>query len=149
MKVNLENRAALVTGSAKSIGRAIALSLAKQGADVVVNDLDEGEGRKVVNEIRAMGRRSLFVKADVSDSVAVNKMVEFISENFGPLEILVNNAGINVGISGRVPFPEFSEADWRRIIDVDLNGVFYCGKAVAQQMIKQKRGKIINISSVA
>ncbi len=121
MKDNLQNRRALVTGSAKGIGRAIALSLAKNGADVVINDVDEGEGRKVADEIRAMGRKSLFVKADVSHSVAINKMVAFISENFGPLEILANNAGINVGTSGRVPFPQFSEADWHRIIDVDLN----------------------------
>lgn len=149
MKVDLEDKIALVTGSTRGIGRAIALSFAKNGAAVVVNGRDEERGKSVVEEIKALGRKSIFMKADVGYQEQVNKLVAQIIEKFGRIDILVNNAGINVGKEGRVPIHEFSEDDWHRTINVDLNGVFYCSKAVAKHMVEQKSGKIINISSIA
>jgi len=149
MKVDLNGKVAIVTGSGRGIGRAIALTFAENGADVVVNCRTEAEGEKVAEEIKALGRRSLFIKADVSDYAQVKEIVKQVVERFGKIDILVNNAGINVIQEGRVPIHEFSEADWERIIKVDLNGVFYCSKEVAKQMIQQKKGKIINISSIA
>lgn len=149
MKVDLENKIALVTGSTRGIGRAIALSFAKNGATIVVNGRDEERGKSVVEEIKALGRESIFVRADVGDQEQVNNLVAQIIEKFGRIDILVNNAGINVGKEGRVPIHEFSEDDWHRTINVDLNGVFYCSKAVAKHMVEQKSGKIINISSIA
>jgi len=149
VKVDLENKIALVTGSTRGIGRAIALSFAKNGATIVVNGRDEERGKSVVEEIKALGRESIFVRADVGDQEQVNNLVAQIIEKFGRIDILVNNAGINVGKEGRVPIHEFSEDDWHRTINVDLNGVFYCSKAVAKHMVEQKSGKIINISSIA
>ncbi len=150
MKVNLEGKVAIVTGSGRGIGRAIALSFAENGADVVVNCYTRvSEGIKVVSEIESLGRKSLFIKADVSDPKQVNDFMSRVVENFSRIDVLVNNAGINVLLEGRVPIQNFSETDWDRIINVDLKGVFLCSKSVAQQMIKQRGGKIINISSVA
>jgi NAD(P)-dependent dehydrogenase (short-subunit alcohol dehydrogenase family) len=149
MKVDMLGKVAIVTGSGRGIGREIALSLAENGADVVVNCFTRiSEGIKVAKEIEELGRKSLFVKADVSNSGQVNDMVKKTIKNFDRLDLLVNNAGINVLVEGRVPIQDFSEDDWDKIIDVDLKGVFLCSKAASQQMIKQGRGKIINISSV-
>jgi len=153
MKVDLEGKVAIVTGSGRGIGQAIALSFAENGANVVVNCYTRvSEGIEVAREIEKLGRKSLFVKADISDSEQVNDMMRQVIKTFGRIDILVNNAGVNVGVTsekGRVPIQDFSEAHWDRIIDVNLKGVFLCSKAAAQQMIKQGGGKIINISSVA
>jgi len=148
VRVDLENKITLVTGSTRGIGRAIALSYAENGATVVVNGRDEERGKSVVGEIKALGGKAVFIRADVGDQKQVNNMVVNIIEDFGRIDILVNNAGVNVGKEGRVPIHEFRETDWQRIINVDLNGVFYCSKAVARHMVKQKSGKIINISSI-
>ncbi|GAG11891.1 unnamed protein product, partial [marine sediment metagenome] len=148
MKVDLKNKIALVTGSTRGIGQAIALSFAENGATVVVNGRNAERGKKVVEEINALGRESIFIRADMGDQEQVNSMVTQIIEKFGRIDILVNNAGINVGKEGRVPVYEFTDANWHRIINVDLNGVFYCSKAVAKHMVEQKSGKIINISSI-
>lgn len=148
MKVDLSDKIALITGSAAGIGRAIALSFAENGANVVINDIDESGGVMVAKEIEAIGGKSLFMKADVTEQEQVNDMVTHIMEKYGRIDILVNNAGINVAKEGRHPVYEFSEADWHRVIDVDLNGVFYCSKAVTKHMVEQKSGKVINISSI-
>ena len=148
MKADLSGKTALITGAAAGIGQAIALRFARNGAKVVINDIDESGGRSVVEEIEADGGQSLFIETDVTQQEQVNQMVARIIEECGSIDILVNNAGINVGREDRVPVHEFSEHDWHRIIDVDLNGVFYCSKAVTKHMVRQKSGKIINISSV-
>jgi len=148
VKVDLEDKVALITGSTRGIGRAIALSFAKNGAVVVVNGRDEERGKMVMKEIKALGKKSIFIRADVGIQQQVNDMVAKVLEKFGRIDILINNAGINVGKEGRVPIHEFNEADWHRIINVDLNGVFYCSKAVAKHMVQQRSGKIINISSI-
>jgi len=145
MQVDLKGRVALVTGAAGGIGHSIALALARNGATVAVNDLANGE--TTCADIRAIGGEARFYAADISDAAAVNAMVAAIEKELDPIAILVNNAGVNVG-KNRSPLHEFSDADWHRIISVDLNGVFFCSRAVSAQMVGRGKGTIINISSV-
>ena len=147
MKVDLEGRVALVTGAARGIGKAIAMAFAQNGATVAVNDLQPA-GAETAEEISRGGGKAEFYRADVSDASAVNEMIAAVEKELGPIHILVNNAGINVG-KRRYPVHKFPEADWRRILQVDLDGVFYCSRAVSARMVKRKRGVIINIGSVA
>lgn len=144
MKVDLLGRTALVTGAATGIGRSIALALADNGARIAVNDVNSGE--RTCEEIRERGGKATFFQADVSDVEAVNAMVAAVEHDLGPIDILVNNAGVNVG-KNRVPTHEFPDAEWHRIIKVDLDGVFYCARAVSAAMIKRRKGVIINIGS--
>lgn len=137
-------RTALVTGAAMGIGRAIALALAENGAKIAVNDVNSAEN--TCNEIRAHGGEARFFQADVSDVQAVNAMVAAIERDLGPIEILVNNAGVNIG-TNRVPTYQFPDNEWHRIIKVDLDGTFYCSRAVSAAMIQRRRGSIINIGS--
>jgi NAD(P)-dependent dehydrogenase (short-subunit alcohol dehydrogenase family) len=134
-----------VTGAAGGIGRSIALALADNGATVAVNDMTNGE--PTCEEIRARGGKAAFYPADVSDVNAVNAMVAAVQRDLGPIDILVNNAGVNVG-KDRRPTHEFLDSDWHRIIRVDLDGVFYCSRAVSVGMVKRRKGTIINIGSV-
>ncbi len=145
MKVELKDRVALVTGAAGGIGRSIALALADNGATVAVNDVTNGE--PTCEEIRGRGGKAAFYQADVSDVDAVNAMIASVERDLGPIDILVNNAGVNVG-ADRCPIDEFLDSDWHRIIRVDLDGVFYCSRAVSAGMIKRRKGTIINIGSV-
>ena len=142
----LQGKTVLVTGGSRGIGAAVALALAKVGADVAINyraRTDEAE--KVCAEIRKMGRRALAVKADVSKSPEVAGMVSQIKQEFGDVNILVNNAGMM-----RVRKPEeITEADWDEHINVNLKSAFLVTQAVLPQMRAQRWGRIINISSVA
>lgn len=148
MKVELNGKVAIVTGSAKNIGKAIALAYAKGGADLVVADIDVENGEGTVKEIKKLGREAIFVKTDVSNYEDVKKMTAKTTEVYGKIDILVNNAGINVGNKDRKSVHEFTVENYKKIISVDLDGVFYCTKLVAQEMVKQKKGEIINIGSV-
>ena len=140
--MDLANRVAIVTGSARGIGRAIALKLADAGATVVVSDIAEAE--PVAEEIRAMNRKSLAVSADASSSSDVAKMVETTISTYGRIDILVNNAGIT-----RDHFLlRMSEDDWDTVLNINLKSVFLCTKAVLPYMSKQKWGRIISISSI-
>ncbi len=143
--MGLKDRVALVTGASRGIGRAIALALANEGADVALNcSTTIEEARKVAREIEKVGRRILVVQADVSDKSAVDKMLQKVLAQFGRIDILINNAGMSVV----GPSAELREDIWRRGIDVMLTGVFFCSQAVGREMIKQKSGKIINIASI-
>ncbi len=157
---NLNGKVALVTGAGgkNGIGRAIATRLAKEGADVAVNDIaehpyaaDEKEWQglpDVVREIEAMGQRAISVIADVSDAKQVNEMVDKTVAHFGKIDILVNNAGTMAG-KDRVPVVDLAEEDWDRVQRVNVKGVFLCSRAVARHLIAQGTGgKIINMSSV-
>jgi len=147
MKVDLEGRVALITGAAQGIGKAIALAFAENGATVAVNDV-QPSGAESAEEITQRGGKAKFYRADVSDVNAVDDMVARVEKDLGPIAILVNNAGINLG-KKRYPVHEFPDADWHRIIRVDLDGMFYCSRAVSARMVKRKRGVIINIGSIA
>lgn len=147
MKVDLTRRVALVTGAGQGIGKAIALAFAENGATVAVNDISNA-GAETVAEINRRGGNAEFYSADVSDANAVNKMVAATEEGLGRIGILVNNAGVNLG-KERHPVHEFSDSDWHRILRIDLDGVFYCSRAVSARMAKCGRGVIINIGSIA
>jgi 3-oxoacyl-[acyl-carrier protein] reductase len=148
INVDLSDKVAIVTGAAQGIGRSIALSFAKDGANVVINDLPNylDLAETLAKELEAFGRRALIAIADVSDWEQVQKMVEDTVRVFGKIDILVNNAGILGPIA---PIVELEVSDWDRVINVNLRGVFLCCKAVLPYMIKRRSGKIINIASVA
>ena len=157
---NLNGKVALVTGAGgkNGIGRAIATRLAKEGADVAVNDItdhpyaaDQADWQglpDVVREIEAMGQRAISVVADVSDAKQVREMVNQTVTHFGKIDILVNNAGTIAG-KDRVHVVDLAEEDWDRVQRVNVKAVFLCSQAVARHLIAQGTGgKIINMSSV-
>ena len=141
----LKGKTAIITGSGRGIGRAIALAMAAQGANIVVNDVNMESAGEVVAEIEAMGRQAIAVKADVTAEEQVLAMVEACIDHFGKLDILVNNAGI----IQTAPVTEIDGKDWDRVMEVNLKGVFLCCKAVLVPMKAQQGGKIVNIASVA
>jgi len=143
--MNLKNKVAIITGSRRGIGKAIALTLARAGANVVVSDINLDDCNKVVEEIKAIGGNALAVKADVSNPEDVSQMINLTTEKFGKVDILVNNAGIYMQKS----LKEITEKDFDKILDINLKGVFLCSKAVVPEMIKQGKGKIVNITSIA
>jgi 3-oxoacyl-[acyl-carrier protein] reductase len=140
--MDLSGRVAIVTGGARGIGREIALKLAEVGATVVVSDIAEAE--PVAEEIRAMKRQSQAVQADVSSAADVTKLVEKVISNYGRVDILVNNAGI----ARDQLLLRMSDEDWDAVLKVNLKSVFLCTRAVLRQMIKQRWGRIISISSI-
>lgn len=143
----LENRVAIVTGGAKGMGRGIALKFAEEGCDVVVNALHLDGAEKVAEEVKALGRKSLAIKADISKSTEVNNMVARTIKEFGKIDILVNNAGGVSGVKGG-DSTTATEEDWDKVLNVNLKGAFLCCMAVIPHMKKQKYGKIINLSSM-
>jgi len=141
---SLEKTVAIVTGGSTGIGRSIALEFAKEGASVVICGRRKTNLEKVAEEINALGKRSLAVATDVSVKSQVQGMVKQTVDSFGSIDILVNNAGI----IHAAPLVEVTETEWDEVIDINLKGVFLCMQAVAPYMMKQKHGKIINISSI-
>lgn len=142
--MRFEGQVALITGAARGIGRAVALALAREGADVVVADVDLGRAREVAMEIEALGRKAEAAAADVSDRQAVQRLVGDAVSRFGRIDILVNNAGI----IRRGTFLEHDPGEWDRVLDVNLGGTFNCTREVVPLMIQQGGGKIVNVSSV-
>jgi len=143
--MDLSNRIAIVTGSGRGIGQAIALKLAEVGATVVINDIGEASPlESVAAEIRAMKRESLAILANVSLSSDVARMVETTIATYGRIDILVNNAGI----TRDQLLLRMSDEDWDKVINVNLKSVFLCTRAVLRHMIKQRWGRIINIASI-
>jgi 3-oxoacyl-[acyl-carrier protein] reductase len=140
----LDGRIAIVTGGGTGIGKSISLEFASEGADVVVASRNQANLEKVVDEIRALGRRSLAVATDVRVKEQVQNMVKKTADEFGRIDILVNNSGI----TRRVALTDATEEDWHAVIDTHLTSVFLCTQAVAPYMIKQKYGKIINMASI-
>jgi 3-oxoacyl-[acyl-carrier protein] reductase len=143
--MKLKGRTALVTGSSRGIGRAIALALAEEGADVAVNyAASEAAAQDVVDEIGRIGRRSVLVRADVSDYPDTFRMAQDVLGTFGHLDILVNNAGVSYDKT----FAKMDHAAWRRVLAINLDGVFNCTKVFIDQMIQQGFGRVVNITSV-
>jgi NAD(P)-dependent dehydrogenase (short-subunit alcohol dehydrogenase family) len=142
--MKLAGKTVIVTGGARGIGKAYALALAQEGAHVAVADVLDGTA--VVEEIVRNGSEAVALRTDVSDEKSVNSMTRAVEERFGRIDVLVNNAGIFVGLS-RKPFYELTVEEWDRVMNVNLKGIFLCSKAVYPQMKKQGKGKIINVSS--
>jgi 3-oxoacyl-[acyl-carrier protein] reductase len=142
--MKLKNKVAIVTGAGQGIGKEIALSLAREGAKVVVSDITD-KIYDVVKEIEGLGSQALAIKTDVSNSKQTEELAKNTIEKFGRVDILVNNAGIFPFKS----FLEMKEEDWDKVLNVNLKGVFNCTKAVTPMMVKQKYGKIVNIASIA
>lgn len=141
----LMGQVALVTGAGRRIGREIALTLARAGADVVVNYLhSRTEAQATVQEIKAFGVRSVAVRADISRPAQVRRMFQSVEERFGHLDILVNNAGSFFPAR----WDKLTEIDWDRMLGVNLKGPFFCAQAAAQIMRRRKGGRIVNISSL-
>ncbi|MFC1860673.1 SDR family NAD(P)-dependent oxidoreductase [Chloroflexota bacterium] len=141
----VEGKTAIVTGGASGIGRATSILLAKEGAKVAVVDIQDDAGRKVVSVIESGGDTAGYWHMDVSDIKEVEKVCADIYQKFGKIDVLVNDAGI---MMDRKPSHEIEEAEWDRIMNVNLKGVFLCTKHVVPYMIKDGRGSIINLSSM-
>ncbi|ASS99973.1 MULTISPECIES: 3-oxoacyl-[acyl-carrier-protein] reductase [Geobacillus] len=141
----LEGKMALVTGASRGIGRAVALELARQGANVAVNYAgSEAKANEVVEAIRSLGREAIAVQADVARAEDVERMVKTTMDHFGRLDILVNNAGITRDNL----LMRMKEEEWDAVINTNLKGVFLCTKAATRPMMKQRYGRIVNIASV-
>ena len=145
MQIDLTGKKALVTGASRGLGRAIALSLARAGADVVITyEKSVDKAQAVADEIKALGRYGEAVQADSASAQAIQDAVTHAARSLGGLDILVNNAGL----MKRVPMVEMSHADFMRVIDVHVGGAFNCSKAVLPDMMEKREGKIINICSM-
>ena len=141
----LENKTAIVTGGSRGIGKAIALALGKEGAEVIVNHSRSPEqADEVVTEIIREGGKGYAIQANIADEGSVNELIKKVLEKSNRIDVLVNNAGITRdGLLMRM-----KTEDWQSVIDLNLSGVFLCTRAVSRQMLKQKEGRIINITSV-
>ena len=144
--MNLTGKVALVTGASRGIGQATAIDLAKAGADVVVNFIgNEAVAQETVEKIEALGRKAIKIKADVGNAEEVQAMVDEAVAAFGHIDILVNNAGITRdGLLIRM-----KDSDWDDVLNINLKGVYLVTKAVAKLMVKQRAGRIINMTSVS
>jgi 3-oxoacyl-(acyl-carrier-protein) reductase len=143
--MQLEGRTALVTGGSRGIGRAIALALAQEGADVAINFVSsEGPAKELAAQIHTLGRRAILAQADVADYPDTFRMAQQVLKEFGHLDILVNNAGI----SSDKTFVKMDHASWRKVLAINLDGVFNCTKVFIDQMISRNWGRVVNITSV-
>ncbi|MBN1366683.1 MAG: 3-oxoacyl-[acyl-carrier-protein] reductase [Dehalococcoidales bacterium] len=143
--MDLTNKVALVTGSGRGIGQAIGMKLSEVGATVVINDVDEAAANQAAELIKSQQHQSLAIAADVSSADDINRMVETIKRTYGKIDILVNNAGISRDKLVMV----MSDEDWDKVLNISLKSAFLCSRAVLRYMVKQRWGRIINISSLA
>ncbi len=145
MKMGLERKVALITGAGGTIGRAIALGLAKEKVNIVLNDISKTNVETIAGEVRALGCKAMISLHNITDEREVKKMVHNVVMEWGTIDILVNNAGI----SSAVLVEDMEKSEWSNVLDVDLNGTFNCSKAVIGTMKKRGSGKIINIASMS
>jgi 3-oxoacyl-[acyl-carrier protein] reductase len=142
--MRLNNKVAIVTGARRGLGRAIALALAKEGANLSICDINQDDCQKVVEEIVQQGREGLALKCDVSSRSDVENLVKRTLEKFGKLDILVNNAAS----TDFKPFLRLNEGEWDKVLDANLKGQFLCSQLAAKAMVKNHWGRIINIASI-
>lgn len=143
--MDISGKIALVTGAGQGIGLAIAEALAQAGASIVVADLNPETGNQAVKIIEDAGGKAVFVEVNVADPGSVDAMTQKAIDHFGQIDILVNNAGI----VKNTPAEETSSAEWKKIMDVNVNGVFYCSRAVGNHMLERGNGVIVNIASMS
>ena len=141
----LADKVAIVTGAGSGIGEAIALSYAREGADVVLAEIDAATGEETAKQVEALGRRGLFVQTDMGRLSEVDAMVATAIAEFGRVDVLVNNAGV----TRRLGFFEVTEEDWDWMHSVNAKGLFFCMQRVARDMVERRSGRIINIASIA
>lgn len=144
--MQMKSKIAIVTGAARGIGQATAMRFAREGAHLVICDINAEGVKKVCEEITALGQRALWFQVDVTDLNQVKAMVQETASTFGRIDILVNNAGIADQI---VPVVEQDIQIWQKIVDINLKGTYLCSKEVGREMIKNNFGRIVNTSSIA
>jgi len=144
-KFSLEGQVGIVTGGGQGLGKVFCLAYADAGADVVVAEIDPDTGEQTAEEVRAMGRRALAVETDVRQPESIRNMLQAALAELGKVDFLMNNAGIVKWGQAE----EISETDWREVIEVNLNGLFFCCQEVGRHMIERKSGRIINIASMS
>jgi len=142
----LENKVAIITGAGRGLGRAFALRFAEEGAKLLLPDISLERAEDAVKEIRAKGGEAVAIETDISDENATKKMAEKVMQQYGKVDILINNAAIWYGIN-ITPWDTWTVEEWDRIFAVNVRGTWLCCKAIAPLMIKESRGKIINITS--
>lgn len=142
---DLTNKKAVVTGAGRGIGLAIARRLAEAGADILVAEYSEDAGQVAVDQLREMGHEAHFVQTDVRDVTSVQRMAAQAIAHFGQVDLLVNNAGI----VHNTPAEDTSDEEWRNVIDVNINGVFWCSREIGKHMLERERGVIVNIASMS
>lgn len=141
-----DQKTVIVTGAARGIGEATAWEFARGGAAVAVADIDEAKGEEVAAALRSAGHRAISVRVDVADRGSVRAMVERVVAELGPIDVLVNNAGI----AGKAaPIAEVSDDDWERMMAIDLKSVYLCSQAVLPGMLERRSGAIVNVASIA
>lgn len=141
----LENKTVFITGGLSGIGKACALAAAKEGANVAVADLNSGQRESVMTEIRLENPKAIFIECDVTSFTHVESAIELAVSTFGTLDVALNNAGIG-GDPAKVG--EMPEQAWKKVMSVNLDGVFYCMRHELEQMVKQKSGVIVNMASI-
>ena len=147
MKINLDGKVAIITGAAGGIGKGIAKAFLQNSAKVVIADIQDALGEQTVAELAEFGK-CIYIHADVTDIDQADSLVATTKQQFGRIDIFVNNAGTNLAGDKRVDIDEFLPEVWDKLLSVNLTGVFNCSRAVAKVMIAQKSGRIINIGSV-
>jgi NAD(P)-dependent dehydrogenase (short-subunit alcohol dehydrogenase family) len=143
--VKFTGQTAIVTGAGRGMGRAVALGLAAEGANVVVAEVDEAAAKEVVDEIEKAGVRGLAVQVDISSVADISRLFKRTLTEFGGVDILINNAGIGIA----KPLVDYTEADWDKQLGVNLKGMFFATQEAARVMIPKRRGKIVNFASTA
>jgi meso-butanediol dehydrogenase/(S,S)-butanediol dehydrogenase/diacetyl reductase len=145
--MRLAGKVAMVTGGGSGIGRAIVLALAREGADILIPDIQMANAEAVVREVRGLGRTSIAQRVDVSNEAEIQTSIHDGIRAFGQIDILVNNAGVNPGLG--LPFTRQVEADWDKVFDVNVKSVFFTCKTIAPHFMERHAGKIVNIASIA
>lgn len=145
MDLGLESKVVIVTGGASGLGKAMVEAFAEEGATVVIADVNKADGLQFASDLSSQGKQADFLFLDVSDAEQVNTAIDSVFKKYGKIDVLCNNAGINV----RKFALDISPEEWQKVINVNLSGMFYCAQAVGRVMVQQKSGKIINTASVS